>query len=183
MTITEPTETTLGPFSAPGASITPWDATVDALRRIQKYYVSTVRPDGRPHVTPLLATVALDGLCFSTGETERKAKNLSANPHCILTTGVNTLTGTDYVIEGIATAVTDDVDLRSAAATFETNFGWHLTDPEGFWYGMGDMIRDRSEVLYQLLPTVAFAYGNSKAFSETRYRWNDRLRQQGTAAR
>jgi hypothetical protein len=44
--------TSLGPFSSPGASPTPWEATEWALRRIQKFQLCTVRRDGRPHVTP-----------------------------------------------------------------------------------------------------------------------------------
>ena len=48
------------------------------------YWLSTVRPDGRPHVTPLLG-IWLDGaLYFCTGPDERKAKNLARNPRCIL---------------------------------------------------------------------------------------------------
>lgn len=50
-----PPETILGAFSTPNATATPWEATEWALRRIQKYQLCTVRRDGRPHVTPLLA--------------------------------------------------------------------------------------------------------------------------------
>ena len=42
---------------------------------------------GRPHVTPLLAIWLDSALCFCTGASERKAKNLALNPHCIRTTG------------------------------------------------------------------------------------------------
>ena len=44
---------------------------------------------------------------FTTGDNEQKAKNLEANQHCALTTGTDTLTGTDYVIEGVARLVTE----------------------------------------------------------------------------
>ena len=72
------------------------------------FWVTTVRPDGRPHVTPLIA-VWLDGaLYFCTGPTERKAKNLLRNQNCILTTGCNKRNeGLDIVIEGQAVRVTD----------------------------------------------------------------------------
>src|SRR3954452_5820547 len=91
--------TSLGPFSSPGASLTPWEATERALRRTQKFQLCTVRRDGRPHVTPLLAIWALDAMWFTTGANEQKAKNLDANQHCALSTGTGTLTGMDYVIE------------------------------------------------------------------------------------
>jgi hypothetical protein len=64
-----------------------------ALRRIQKFQLCTVRRDGRPHVTPLLAIWALGAMWFTTGDNEQKAKNLSANQHCALTAGTDTLTG------------------------------------------------------------------------------------------
>ena len=73
----------------------------------QIYWLSTVRPDGRPHVTPI-AAVWLDGaLHFCTGPTERKAKNLARNRYCVVTTGTNALEGLDVVIEGEAVRVTD----------------------------------------------------------------------------
>jgi len=42
-------------FSAPDAVSTPWDAVVDVLDSAELFWISTVRSDGRPHVTPLLA--------------------------------------------------------------------------------------------------------------------------------
>ena len=60
-----------------------------ALGAAQLFWISTVRPDGRPHVTPLVA-VWLDGAPhFATGPEEQKAHNLGVNPHVVLTTGCN----------------------------------------------------------------------------------------------
>ena len=79
--------TVLSAFSSPNAVATEWSLARAELASVEVYWLSTVRPDGRPHVTPLLG-VWLDGaLYFCTGPNERKAKNLSANHHCILTTG------------------------------------------------------------------------------------------------
>ena len=44
------------------------------------YWLSTVRPDGRPHVTPLMSVWLEGALYFCTGPDERKAKNLVRNP-------------------------------------------------------------------------------------------------------
>src|SRR5690242_8845060 len=110
MTQQEPT-TTLDPrFSSPDATATPWSVAVEQLERAELFWLTTVRPDGRPHVTPLLA-LWLDGaLYFSTGASERKARNIAHNPQCILTTGCNSLNeeGLDLVVEGDAVRVTDD---------------------------------------------------------------------------
>jgi Pyridoxamine 5'-phosphate oxidase len=90
-------------FSDPKAVATGWDETRRALDEAELFWITTVRPDGRPHVTPLVA-VWLDGaLYFCTGDTEQKAVNLAANPHVILTTGCNRWDGgLDVVLEGDA---------------------------------------------------------------------------------
>ena len=103
-------------FSDPKAVATGWDETRRALDEAELFWITTVRPDGRPHVTPLVA-VWLDGaLYFCTGDTEQKAVNLAANPHVILTTGCNRWDGgLDVVLEGDAVQVTDDDLLRRLA--------------------------------------------------------------------
>jgi len=75
-------------FSSPGATPTPWAEAREHLAKADVYWLSTVRPDGRPHVTPLIA-VWLDGaLHFCTGESERNNKNLARNPRIVVTTGM-----------------------------------------------------------------------------------------------
>src|SRR5580692_12541321 len=106
--MTEPEPVTeLSAFSSDDAIPAEWEKGRAELQDAEVYWLSTVRPDGRPHVTPLLG-VWLDGaLYFCTGPGERKAKNLSENLHCVLTTGRNTLEGLDLVIEGTAEKATD----------------------------------------------------------------------------
>src|SRR5215213_8975262 len=105
----EPTPELDSRFSSDDAAPTPWAEGRERLEGAEVYWISTVRPDGRPHVTPLLS-VWLDGaLYFCTGPDERKAKNLVRNPHCILATGCNALDeGLDVVVEGDAVRVTDE---------------------------------------------------------------------------
>src|SRR5262249_38005303 len=86
MTDTNPKAELHVSFSDPKAAATPWTQARSFLERAEVFWVSTVRPDGRPHVTPLVA-VWLDGsLYFCTGPDEIKARNLARNPQCILTT-------------------------------------------------------------------------------------------------
>ena len=72
-------------FSSPDASPTPWAEARQRLEAAEIYWLTTVRPDGRPHVTPLLAIWHEGALYFSTGVDERKAKNLcgqhALHPH------------------------------------------------------------------------------------------------------
>jgi hypothetical protein len=163
--------TSLGPFSSPGARPTPWAATEWALRRIQKFQLCTVRRDGRPHVTPLLAIWALDALWFTTGGNEQKARNLDANPHCTLTAATDTLTGVDYVIEGTASLVTDRATRETVATAFEQAYGWQLTREDGTWHHLGDAVRTGDVQLYRVRPVKGFAFTTGSESSQTRYRW------------
>src|SRR5260370_1290425 len=104
----EPTAELHEGFSQPGATARPWAKVVDVLSQSEIFWLSTVRRDGRPHVTPLPA-IWLDGtLHFCAGADEQKTKTLDSNPRCILTTGTNTLrSGLDVVVEGAATSRPD----------------------------------------------------------------------------
>jgi hypothetical protein len=56
---------------------------------VEIFWISTVRADGRPRVTPLPATCLDGALHFGTGLDEQKGRNLGRNPNCILTTKNN----------------------------------------------------------------------------------------------
>jgi predicted pyridoxine 5'-phosphate oxidase superfamily flavin-nucleotide-binding protein len=64
-------------FSSEGATPTQWTEARQLLEAAEVFWVSTVRPDGRPHVTPLIAVWLDEALYFCTGPTERKNKNLA----------------------------------------------------------------------------------------------------------
>ena len=74
-----------------GGTATGWSEARKQLEDAELFWVTTVRPDGRPHITPLLALWLDDALYFCTGPEEQKAKNIAGNPHCILMTGCNAL--------------------------------------------------------------------------------------------
>ncbi len=120
-------------FSDPGTRPTDWATTREVLETAQISWLTTVRADGRPHVTPLVA-VWLDGrLCFGTGATEQKCRNLTANPHVVLTTGrTGWDDGLDVMVEGEARRVTDRPTLERLAAAY-------LEKWDGSWkYEVGD---------------------------------------------
>ncbi|HUA94704.1 MAG TPA: pyridoxamine 5'-phosphate oxidase family protein [Acidimicrobiales bacterium] len=161
--------TALGPFSSPDARATEWVRGRHELEDAQVYWLTTVRPDGRPHVTPLLA-VWLDGsLYFCTGPSERKAKNLAQNASCVLTTGRNVLDGLDLVVEGRASEVEDEAERRRVAARFEAKYTLHFEEPSGTWAGLGDAMREGDVAVYRIAPSVAFGFGKGGPYSETRW--------------
>ena len=159
----------LSAFSSDGATPTAWAKARSELQSAQVFWLSTVRPDGRPHVTPLLG-IWLDGaLYFCTGASERKAKNLARNPHCVLTTGRNELHGLDLVVEGDAVEVTGEAERDAVADTYESKYGPHFTDPSGTWFGLGDDIRRGDALVYRVAPATAFGFAKGKPFSQTRW--------------
>ena len=94
-------------FSDAGAEPTPWATTRAVLEQAQLSWVTTVRADGRPHVTPLVAVWLDDSVHFTTGPSEQKAVNLAGNPHVVMTTGCNRWDeGLDVMVEGKAERVT-----------------------------------------------------------------------------
>jgi predicted pyridoxine 5'-phosphate oxidase superfamily flavin-nucleotide-binding protein len=58
--MSEPVMTLDPHYSVPDAIATDWETTRRALETAQVCWLSTMRPDGRPHVTPVVA-VRLDG--------------------------------------------------------------------------------------------------------------------------
>ena len=160
-------------FSSHGASAKAWSEAERQLRDAPVFWISTVRPDGRPHVTPLIA-VWLDGaLYFCTGPGERKAKNLARNAHCILTTGCNALDeGFDVVVEGDAVRVTDDGNLSRIADAYVSKYGddWRFEVSDGAFAHQGGH-EGSVALVYEVAPATAFGFGKGEEFSQTRWRF------------
>ena len=77
---TEPTAELNESFSEPGTVAQPWAEVAGVLSKSEMFWLSTVRRDGRPHVTPLPA-VWLDGtLYFCAGIHEQKQGTCSPTP-------------------------------------------------------------------------------------------------------
>jgi hypothetical protein len=118
-----------------------------------------------------------DALYFCTGPSERKAKNLARNPHCVITTGCNALDeGLDLVVEGDAARVSDEAKLRRIADVYESKYGsdWRFTVRDGAFYHDPGSLRgtDPGEALvYEVAPSTVFGFGKGESFSQTRWRF------------
>jgi nitroimidazol reductase NimA-like FMN-containing flavoprotein (pyridoxamine 5'-phosphate oxidase superfamily) len=157
-------------FSDPDATATGWEEARQVLEGAELSWISTVRADGRPHVTPLVAVWLEDAIHFTTGAAEQKAVNLRANPNVILTTGCNRWDqGLDIVVEGEAVQVTDDELLERLAEAWAAKWDgrWHYEVHDG-----GFLHEDGGAALVfsVMTPTkiLAFAKGT---FSQTRHRF------------
>lgn len=161
-------------FSDPAADATNWDDTRRALEAAELFWICTVRADGRPHVTPLVAVWLDDALHFCTGETEQKCLNLRANQHVTLTTGRNTWDdGLDIVVEGDAVPVTDRKTLERLAEVWAGKWdgSWQYTVVEGGFRAPGDDgTGPATALVFAVAPrrVLAFAKG---VFSHTSHRF------------
>jgi hypothetical protein len=78
----------LSSFSSANASATAWKRGRQELPDAELYWLSTVRPDGRPHVTPLLG-LWLDARCASAPARTSARQRISSRSGCVLTPGRN----------------------------------------------------------------------------------------------
>ncbi len=66
MVVKEPAAELEPNFSSSDAIMTPWMEASERLERAEVYWLSMVRPEGRPHVTPVRAIWPDGALCFCT---------------------------------------------------------------------------------------------------------------------
>jgi hypothetical protein len=83
-------------------------------------WLTTINPDGSPHVTAVGA-VWLDGsFWFQTGNGTRKAKNVARDPRCTISISTKEF---DLVFNGTAEKVNDPSDVARIAAVWNAG-GW-----------------------------------------------------------
>jgi nitroimidazol reductase NimA-like FMN-containing flavoprotein (pyridoxamine 5'-phosphate oxidase superfamily) len=167
----EPVTTVDARFSQKDATPTPWSDTVSALESGEIFWITTVRADGRPHVTPLVAVWLDDALYFSTGDGEQKEVNLRQNDHVTLTTGRNDWeSGLDVMVEGRASRVIDKGELIRAAEAWT-----HKWDGDSWLYQVGEDCfhhqgSDESVYVFKVVPEKVLAFSKG-TFSHTSHKF------------
>ena len=172
----EPVTTLDTRYSDPEARPTDWDRAREALRDAEIFWLSTVRPDGRPHVTPLVSVWLDEALHFCTGPGERKARNLATNPHVVMTTGANAYGGgLDLTVEGDAVSVTDAERLHRIAVAYEAKYGpgWHFDVENGAFRlpQSGRAPGHGRALVYEVAPITVFGFAKGE-FGQTRWHFN-----------
>ena len=156
-------------FSEADSTPTPWTAGLERLHAADTFWLSTVRPDGRPHVTPLIAVWHAEALWFTTGPQERKARNLAENPWCVLTTGRSDLVdgALDIVLEGRAEQVTDDTELEAVASAFAVKYPsgpWDFVVRDGTFSDRGTGGR---AIVFRMPPVRGLGFRKGDHYSQT----------------
>ena len=83
-------------------------------------YLSTTRPDGRPHTAGIGALWHDGDLYITSNPDTRKSRNLAANPAATI---AMRFPGIDLVFEGEAVRTTDPTTLKTIAARYREG-GW-----------------------------------------------------------
>ncbi len=166
--------TTLDPrYSSPAAVAVGWDETRKLLESAELFWICTVRADGRPHVTPLVAVWVDGAIYFHTGAEEQKFANLHVNPHVVLITGCNRWDlGLDVVVEGDAMRVTDHALLSQLTAAWASKWDgrWRLAVRDDGGFRNVDESDFRSEV-FSVTPTKIYAHAKGDPFGQTTHRF------------
>jgi general stress protein 26 len=131
----------------------PWKWAADRLVETQNYFLITVRKDGRPHLMPIWGIWSGTNFYFSTGKTSVKARNLAANPHCIVCPGD---ADEAIIVEGIAETLNDKKEFDRFAKAYLAKYKWDISK--------------MNEPIFVLRPNVAFGQ-IEKTFTKTATRW------------
>ena len=103
-----------------GTGLLPWAGATDRLARSHDFWLATVWPEGRPHVTPIWGVWRDDGLWFSCSRHSRKRRNLEVNAAVVATTDdpLNPV-----IVEGQASLVEDRDLIAAFAESADTKYG------------------------------------------------------------
>ena len=110
------------------AGTTPWALARERLANPEPSrtsWLATVRPDGRPHLMPIIAFWIDGAFHFVVGEGTRKGRNLAADGRCVVAIGSTTLPSLDVVVEGYAQPLDDEAAVARIAETLRGN-NWPL---------------------------------------------------------
>jgi PPOX class probable F420-dependent enzyme len=139
-----------------GEGLFPWEWAVERLLVSHNYMVATTRPDGRPHVMPVWGLWIGNAFYFSTGRKSRKARNLDANPNCVVSTD---RADEAVIVEGVAEEIIDRASLEQFYKAYKEKYDWDL-EQMGF----------DKEPVYIVRPRVVFGIRESD-FTSSATRW------------
>jgi hypothetical protein len=143
-----------------GRGLLPWSWATERMAKSHNYWVATTGRDGRPHVMPVWGVWLSDAFFFSTGKNTRKARNLAANPRCVV---CSERADEAIIVEGVVEPVDDPSLYARFGDAYKAKYDWP--------------VEQATAPAYVVRPQVAFAFiENAEDFagSATRWRFSDR---------
>lgn len=102
----------------------PWKWADQRLAKSHNYWITTVRPDGRPHTMVVWGLWLASVFYFSTGRESQKSRNLKANPNCVV---CNELAHEAVIVEGIARAVSEAAMRKRFFRLYERKYNFDMS--------------------------------------------------------
>lgn len=142
----------------------PWSWAEQRLKKSHNYWITTIKSDGSadgvsPH-TMVIWGLWQDGrFLFSTGKESRKARNLAANKHCIVSTEH---AHEAVIVEGVA-EIADAAARRKFLSPYERKYKFDMST-------MKDDILTMKEPIFAVRPRVVFGLWE-KYFQGKSTRW------------
>lgn len=130
-------------------------------------WLTTINPDGAPHVMPVGA-IGVDGdWYFTSGSETRKGRNMARDARCVLSVATGPF---DLVVEGTAERVVDPDVLESVAEVYAAG-GWPVRlDGEAFTAEYSAPAAGPPPWnLYRVVPKTIFALGTAEPYGATRF--------------
>jgi hypothetical protein len=130
-------------------------------------WLTTINPDGSPHVMPVGVVQRGGTWYFTSGPATRKSRNVARDPRCVVSVATHPF---DLVIEGVAEMVTDADELSCVAGSFVES-GWPAEVS-------GDALTAEYSApsagpapwyVYRMRPSTVFAFGTLEPFGATKF--------------
>src|ERR1700691_2195716 len=103
-----------------GKGLLPWSWAEERLLAAPYYWISTTRPDGRPHTMPIWAIWFGDALHFSTARSSTKARNFATNSYCAISVQDGEAS---VILEGAVEEVVDLDLLKQLSPVYKAKYG------------------------------------------------------------
>jgi hypothetical protein len=108
-----------------GTGLLPWSWAEERLTASRNYWVTSLWPDGRPHSMPVWGVWDGHAFWFSSGRRSRKARNLTADPRCVVATEN---ANDPVVVEGSADAIDERAAIERVAGLMSAKYGGITAD-------------------------------------------------------
>jgi hypothetical protein len=136
-----------------------WAWALERLEKSHNYWVSTTRPGGRPHLMVIWGIWSENAFWFSTGPRTRKAKNIAAEPHCVIATEK---ADEAVILEGTAEEIKDRAVWKEIAEIYDRKYGGNLLP----------LLESSGGCIFRVEPQIAFGQDeHAENFVESATRW------------
>jgi len=137
-----------------------WPWALERLENSHNYWIATSRPDGRPHLMLVWGVWWQNAFWFSTGPRTRKARNIAADPHCVIATEK---ADEAVILEGLAEEIKDRSVWKQIAQVYNRKYGGDV-EP---------LLVASDGCVFRVQPQVAFGQDeHTENFTESVTRWD-----------